>query len=119
MRLLLPFLMWAPFFGSSVAFVPTSSLVGVPPRAQHSTPNNSPLHPTSPRCLTAHPRRWAVDSSVGSSELVGDGEEKTGVIVCDHGSRRQQANDMLFEVAERYRSFAGCDVVEVRACIIG
>lgn len=40
-----------------------------------------------------------------------------GVIVCDHGSRRKQANDMLLEVAERYRTYAGFDVVEVRVSI--
>lgn len=36
-----------------------------------------------------------------------------GVIVCDHGSRRETANTMLFEVAERYRSYSGFDIVEV------
>lgn len=47
------------------------------------------------------------------------GKEPTiGVIVCDHGSRRENANDMLFEVAERYRSFAGCDIVEVSVTFV-
>ena len=45
-----------------------------------------------------------------------DGSTETvGVIVCDHGSRRKNANEMLFEVAERYRAFAGFDIVEVKS----
>ncbi|CAN0421044.1 unnamed protein product, partial [Laminaria digitata] len=38
--------------------------------------------------------------------------DTVGVIVCDHGSRRENANTMLFEVAERYRSFSGFNIVE-------
>lgn len=41
------------------------------------------------------------------------GAEIIGIIVCDHGSRRENANEMLFEVAERYRAFTGFDIVEV------
>lgn len=112
MKLLLLLLVYAPFFTGSSAFIPASFRVGIlPPRAQHSRRNDSPLQPTSPRSRSSLPRCWAVGSR---SELGGDGGEKTGVIVCDHGSRREKANDMLFEVAERYRSFAGYDVVEVR-----
>lgn len=53
----------------------------------------------------------------GATQGAGAGTGKSmatvGVIVCDHGSRRENANEMLFEVAERYRSFAGIDIVEV------
>lgn len=54
----------------------------------------------------------------------GEGKEgaepgSVGVIVCDHGSRRENANKMLFEVAERYRSFSGFDIVEVSEIVRG
>lgn len=52
----------------------------------------------------------AAPAAGGGSE---DGINTVGVIVCDHGSRRENANTMLFEVAERYRSFSGFDIVEV------
>ncbi|CAM9368221.1 unnamed protein product [Choristocarpus tenellus] len=40
------------------------------------------------------------------------GGTRVGVIVCDHGSRRETANNMLFEVVERYRSFSKYEVIE-------
>ena len=54
----------------------------------------------------------AADGGRGGGEAE-DGIDTVGVIVCDHGSRRENANAMLFEVAERYRSFSGFDIVEV------
>ncbi|CAM9374286.1 unnamed protein product [Chrysoparadoxa australica] len=35
-----------------------------------------------------------------------------GVIIVDHGSKRQAANDMISEVAKRYKAFSGAGVVE-------
>ncbi|CAM9956395.1 unnamed protein product, partial [Phaeothamnion confervicola] len=35
-----------------------------------------------------------------------------GVIICDHGSKRKAANDMLSEVAQRYRDASGQEIVE-------
>lgn len=52
-------------------------------------------------------------SGIELGEREDGGTEVIGVIVCDHGSRRENANEMLFEVAERYRAFAGFDIVEV------
>lgn len=45
--------------------------------------------------------------------MAGANTGAVGVIVCDHGSRRENANTMLFEVAERYRNFSGFQIVEV------
>ncbi|CAM9635230.1 unnamed protein product, partial [Hapterophycus canaliculatus] len=59
--------------------------------------------PTAPTAeVQAQAQAGEVDGSAGN----------LGVIVCDHGSRRENANAMLFEVAERYRSFSGFDIVE-------
>lgn len=42
------------------------------------------------------------------------GKSTTGIIICDHGSRRAQSNDSLKDVAERFAvRFAGdCQIVE-------
>ncbi len=41
-------------------------------------------------------------------------EKTTGIIICDHGSRRVQSNDSLKDVAERFavRFAADCKIVE-------
>ena len=60
--------------------------------------------------------RAAAAAAAAAAEAGGgseDGMDTVGVIVCDHGSRRENANTMLFEVAERYRSFSGFEIVEV------
>jgi sirohydrochlorin ferrochelatase len=36
----------------------------------------------------------------------------TGVIIIDHGSRREAANEMLFDVITQYRETAGAEIVE-------
>lgn len=38
--------------------------------------------------------------------------EQTGIILVDHGSRLAAANDMLSEVAERFRRMSGYKIVE-------
>jgi len=38
--------------------------------------------------------------------------EDTAVIVIDHGSRRDAANDMLFDVVEQYKAVTGVRIVE-------
>lgn len=57
--------------------------------------------------------REAVDGATREGEEHINGEGVMGVIVCDHGSRRENANEMLFDVAKRYQSFAGVGIVEV------
>lgn len=117
------------FAVSSVAFVPSTLRCVVPPflgNTEHLITNSvDKLHRSSVRLQYDTRRcqalRAAGDEGATSREggLAQDnGEGMVGVIVCDHGSRREQANDMLFVVAERYRSFAGCDIVEVRFNVV-
>lgn len=62
---------------------------------------NSPLLKQTV-ALTAHraTRCHAIDSSVG-------------VVICDHGSRRKDSNDMLFEFGELYKQMSGSEIVEM------
>lgn len=57
--------------------------------------------------------REAVDGATREGEKHLNGEGVVGVIVCDHGSRRENANEMLFDVVKRYQSFAGVGIAEV------
>lgn len=97
--------------GVAAAFVPSSipsSSTRVSSAAAHQQ------HQRSNRLPRPRRRATAVAAAEG-----GEGKEgaaaagSVGVIVCDHGSRRENANTMLFEVAERYRTFSGFDIVEV------
>lgn len=45
-------------------------------------------------------RCHAIDSSIG-------------VVICDHGSRRKDSNDMLFEFGELYKQMSGSEIVEM------
>jgi len=38
--------------------------------------------------------------------------QKTGVILVDHGSRREESNQLLLEVVEAYRQHAQWEIVE-------
>jgi sirohydrochlorin ferrochelatase len=38
--------------------------------------------------------------------------DPTAIILIDHGSRRAESNDQLFEVVEAYRRHSGCSIVE-------
>lgn len=106
---------------TSVAFAPSAYRAGVSspssrhPQHERHARNSAHQYRSSrnrsdcrSRCQTV-----AVRGMVPGELPEDGGAGKVGVIVCDHGSRREQANQMLFEVAERYRCFAGCDVVEV------
>lgn len=88
--------------GVVAAFIPSS----VPSTTRASSAagyRNDVLFAASSRGSARRATAAGVDDNSGS----------VGVIVCDHGSRRENANTMLFEVAERYRSFSGFDIVEV------
>ena len=41
-----------------------------------------------------------------------DDNERIGVIIVDHGSKREEANNMLFKVVEKYKSFSYHNIVE-------
>lgn len=101
------------FVSNSVRIVPpatpTSSLLQGPRSKIYLCTSNSQCRVVQSRKLT----RWAAQTDAQTNEK----EESLGVIICDHGSRRKEANDMLFEVAERYRSYTGCDTVEVGATL--
>lgn len=118
MRLLSSLLACASLFVPSCAFlVPSSFRFGAQRQsceAQQAEPANHRASRTT-SCRTSRQRRAGAGAAAAASqsEATGNEYERIGVIICDHGSRREQANSMLLEVAERYRSFAGCDVVEV------
>lgn len=48
------------------------------------------------------------------STVTAAGSSVTGIIICDHGSRRAQSNDSLKDVADRFaaRFHADCNIVE-------
>lgn len=115
--------------GSTAAFiVPSSSIhvlrtdVSLQQHQQHqhqhrrtaavtaAVVSSTPLR-TRYRALSA--ARDSADGATRTVEEHVDSEGVVGVIVCDHGSRRENANEMLFDVAKRYQSFAGVDIVEV------
>jgi sirohydrochlorin ferrochelatase len=39
-------------------------------------------------------------------------DPRIAIILVDHGSRRDESNDLLLAVAEAYRQHSGCDIVE-------
>jgi sirohydrochlorin ferrochelatase len=46
------------------------------------------------------------------SELLRTDRDRIGVIIVDHGSRREESNELLIEVAQVFRSQTGWRVVE-------
>lgn len=95
------------------SFIPTSSTrtrTAAAVASQHTHGSAASTRRLARREATAAVRegRGGGDTGDGGAET-----EAVGVIVCDHGSRRENANTMLFEVAERYRSFSGFEIVEV------
>eukprot|EP00752_Nemacystus_decipiens_P002636 g2468.t1 len=106
------------YLGIAVAFVPSH----VPGASRASSASSAAAAARAPGAaqqskvlLAASPRRSARRAAAvgeGRGGTAGADSGLVGVIVCDHGSRRENANTMLFEVAERYRSFSGFDIVE-------
>ncbi len=45
-------------------------------------------------------------------DVVDAAPERTGVILVDHGSRREQSNQLLLEVVDAYRKHSGRRIVE-------
>lgn len=101
--------------GVVTAFIPSvipRSSVRVSSSSQQEYPvRYRRLGSTDPAAVDGGTRVAAAAPTAGGGSQ--DGIDTVGVIVCDHGSRRENANTMLFEVAERYRSFSGFDIVEV------
>ncbi len=95
--------------GVAAAFVPSSI-----PGSTRTSSAVGPQHPRSNHISRRRATAAAAGGKEGGEGKEGAGPGSVGVIVCDHGSRRENANTMLFEVAERYRSFSGFDIVEVR-----
>jgi sirohydrochlorin ferrochelatase len=46
------------------------------------------------------------------SVMLAGNSSKTGLILVDHGSKRQAANDMLFDVVALFRKVSGASIVE-------
>lgn len=105
-----------PLLISATAFVPPS-IRTVPPTGREALGQQRRYLGCPEKDKSQH-RRFQQEGTFWKATQVdanSDGDPGIlGVIVCDHGSRRKQANDMLSEVAERYRTYAGFDVVEVR-----
>lgn len=102
--------------GVATAFTPNSLLATrtLPPSTAHQIRNRAAT-PSFTDAAQPRSHRRELRASEGAQGRGQHGSaEAVGVIVCDHGSRRANANEMLFEVAERYRSFAGFEIVEVR-----
>ncbi|GLI71105.1 hypothetical protein VaNZ11_016177 [Volvox africanus] len=69
--------------------------------------------------LSAKPRRTAVLTSLKSDEsfhahsLTTNNDDKVGVVIVDHGSRKKASNDMLVEFGELYGRTTGQEIVEI------
>lgn len=100
--------------GVAAAFVP-SPVPSTNRESSAAAQRNSVIFAASPRG-SARRRSTAVGEGGGGTADVNPGS--VGVIVCDHGSRRENANTMLFEVAERYRAYSGFDIVEVGVVVV-
>lgn len=101
------------------AFVPTSlrTLPSIGYDVQQpDRPGTDAVRKLSSRYRVLHPSTMSVVES-SQDARTSRGEDNMGIIICDHGSRRKEANDMLFEVAKRYRCYAGSSVVEVRQLV--
>lgn len=100
--------------GVATAFIPSTtphSSMRVSSSSQQRNPlRYRPLRSASAAAVDGETNEASSSAAGGGSK---NGAGTIGVIVCDHGSRRENANTMLFEVAERYRSFSGFDIVEV------
>lgn len=101
--------------GVAAAFLPSH----VPSTSRTSSAAAAAAAQQNKVLFAASPRRSArraaaVGEGGGGGAADVDDSGPVGVIVCDHGSRRENANTMLFDVAERYRTFSGFDIVEVR-----
>lgn len=100
--------------GVATAFIPSATLrssMRVSSSSQQGNPSRCrPLRSANAAAVDGEAKEASAAAVGGGSE---HGAGTVGVIVCDHGSRRENANTMLFEVAERYRSFSGFDIVEV------
>lgn len=104
--------------GVAAAFVPSAIPYSSCLRTSSSAAGNQPRQRNDAEYAASSARRRAATAAAAgaASEEGGGGDGgRVGVIVCDHGSRRENANTMLFEVAERYRSFSGFEIVEVGA----
>lgn len=100
--------------GAAAAFVPSS--IPSSSRISCGQHRNFDCAASTRRTRTAPATAAGGVAAAEAVEKSGAAEGSSGsvgVIVCDHGSRRKNANEMLFEVAERYRSFSGFEIVEV------
>ncbi|CAM9402512.1 unnamed protein product [Ectocarpus sp. 4 AP-2014] len=103
--------------GVAAAFVPSAIPFSSCVRTSSSAAGNQPRQRNDAEYAASSAGRRAATAAAAAAAAAaeegggGDGR-RVGVIVCDHGSRRENANTMLFEVAERYRSFSGFEIVE-------
>ncbi|CAM9579273.1 unnamed protein product [Ectocarpus sp. 6 AP-2014] len=101
--------------GVAAAFVPSAIPYSSCVRTSSSAAGNQPRQRNDAEYAASSARRRAATATAAASGGGGGGGGdggRVGVIVCDHGSRRVNANTMLFEVAERYGSFSGFEIVE-------
>ncbi|CAM9100957.1 unnamed protein product [Ectocarpus fasciculatus] len=113
---LLRFAAAAAAVGVAAAFVPSATPCSSV-RTSLSAAGSQPRQRNEADYAASSARRAATAAAATAAASEGGGGGggdggRVGVIVCDHGSRRENANTMLFEVAERYRSFSGFEIVE-------
>ncbi|CAM9613895.1 unnamed protein product [Ectocarpus sp. 12 AP-2014] len=103
--------------GAAAAFVPSAIPFSSCVRTSSSAAGSQPRQRNDAEYAAPSARRRAATAAAAAAAAASEGGGggdggRVGVIVCDHGSRRENANTMLFEVAERYRSFSGFEIVE-------